>query len=723
MLLGSMAPFLLQSSISRVVVHARGAVVTRVVSVPGGLPGESLELLIEGITRFAEPSSFRAMATGSREIVSVLPRFVVPAGPVKTGAMTERIRSLGNERDLLNDERTHVVGRRNQLAGLSFNLGMDKRLRQQNPHQRMKDTLATSALVQEELAALDARTAEIDARLESVRRALSAAELEAGQARTEEREGASKPSLAVEVRVAAGQGGLGAFSLEYVVLAARWWPTYKAWLSKGATRVRLELDALVAQGSGEDWSGVELALSTADLVTDARLPELPSLRLGRAQPPQKRGYRPPPAGLDAMFEAFDASQLPMARQAPMPPPMEAPTGPPPPKPASYAAPGGAPQGFPPPPPAFGAPPDRKTMMAMPVGGAVPMQSMAAPAPSAMPMPQAPRAAAPSRLEQLKEKAARAEPMAKKRSKGAYDDGALMEEAEGGGGGAFADEAPGPEPSFEPDDTWLDFDALVLVGADDRARRGRLARLPEDASRREASRAKARIDLLDNPARTQDPSITRGLFDHHYEAEGKGDVPSNGRPHRVHVAAKEGPAKARFRVVPRESTDVYRESRIENPFGAPLLAGPVDVFLEGALITTTDLGAVDRGGFVQVGLGVEERIRVARNTRVEESTAGLLGGSAVVDHQVTIDLTSSLGMPVTIEILERIPVTDDKDVSIKLTQAEPEPEVYDQSEIGVPVRGGRRFRVEVPAGGKAKASYSYRIKLPGKSEIVGGNRRE
>jgi hypothetical protein len=81
------------------------------------------------------------------------------------------------------------------------------------------------------------------------------------------------------------------------------------------------------------------------------------------------------------------------------------------------------------------------------------------------------------------------------------------------------------------------------------------------------------------------------------------------------------------------------------------------------------------------------------------------------------------MPVNIELLERIPVTDEKDISVKVTAAEPEPEVYDQSDIGSPVRGGRRFRVDVGAGAKAKVAYSYRIKLPAKSEIVGGNRRE
>jgi len=40
-----------------------------------------------------------------------------------------------------------------------------------------------------------------------------------------------------------------------------------------------------------------------------------------------------------------------------------------------------------------------------------------------------------------------------------------------------------------------------------------------------------------------------------------------------------------------------------------------------------------------------------------------------------------------------------------------------------VRKGLKWEVEVPAGGKAKAEWRYRLTLPSKMEIVGGNRRE
>jgi hypothetical protein len=699
-------PFLAcDSRIHRVVVHARGAVVTRKVELPPDLPTDLLEIAISGITPFAEPASVHALARGGREVVYVHARVDIPEGPAAPGPAIERVREFERAREALCAERAHLGVRRNLLAGLGFDLGMERRLRPVDPRARIADALVTARLVSDELAALDARLRELERFIEKASRDIEAAHLAASQARTEERAGSFRPTLTVLVRLAAGQGAIEALELEYTTRAARWWPTYKAWLSKGAAHVRWDIDALVAQASGEDWKGVELSLSTADLVHDARLPELKSLRLGRAQPPAKRGYRPPPPGLDAMFEHFDAAlaQVPVPPAVPAEPEMSAQV-----TPRSRAAPSPLPSAMPapaaPPPPSFGMPPSAKGSHDM-------ADSM--PTDSIFRLAAAKKVSAPFL----------ASPVSAAYGGDGVDARYRAQSVEMAFEESAAAEAAAAPTSIEPDDKWLDFDSLVLASPGQKNNRGRLARVPDDASRHEAYEASDTIECLENPARTLDPLGTRGRFDHRYDAEGRADVPSNARPHRVHVQSAEGPAAARFRAVPRESAEVYREARIENPLRAPLLGGPVDVFLDGALVTTTSVGAVDRGGLLLVGLGVEDRLRVARNARVEESSAGLLGGSSLVDHHVTVDLTSSLGVPVTVEVLERIPVTDDKDITVKLTAAEPQPEVYDQSDLGAPVRGGRRFRVEVPAGGKARMSYGYRVKLPARSEIVGGNRRE
>ena len=141
-----------------------------------------------------------------------------------------------------------------------------------------------------------------------------------------------------------------------------------------------------------------------------------------------------------------------------------------------------------------------------------------------------------------------------------------------------------------------------------------------------------------------------------------------------------------------------------------------------LLTTAPLAEVGKGGTIALGLGVEDRLRVARNARVEEQSAGLLGGSTTIDHRLTVELRSSLGTPVTVEVLDRVPVSDDEGIEITHS-ARPASEPYEQVERGAPLRGGLRWRVPLAAGGKATVEHSYRVKLSAKNELAGGNRRE
>jgi uncharacterized protein (TIGR02231 family) len=68
--------------------------------------------------------------------------------------------------------------------------------------------------------------------------------------------------------------------LNYLVDAASWAPQYRLRAGKTAKDpVRLEYLAAVVQHSGEDWSGVEMVLSTAQPMLNATPPELQSLQV------------------------------------------------------------------------------------------------------------------------------------------------------------------------------------------------------------------------------------------------------------------------------------------------------------------------------------------------------------------------------------------------------------------------------------------------------------
>lgn len=742
------------SRIDRVIVYARGAVVTRRLDLPEHLPTDSVELVAAGITALADPTSVRALVRGSREVVGLRTEVVMPPAPVNSGSIAQRLGKLDLELQRLLAERTHLFARRRAVGEVVLDPAMGKRLRPIDPAARVSDALAMQDLLAGKLEAIDARVRELDTAIEVNQRANEAAQLAAIQADSGDLHG-EQPTLAVRVLLAAvGDSSARAeaeagIDIEYVVGAARWWPTYAARFTAGATRVEWSLGAYLTQLSGEDWAQVKLSLSTADLAHDARLPELPSLRLGRAQPAARRGYRPVPEDLDAMFDGFDR-----ARAVPAPSSisgealhftslegeadeitaiatrddMSAAQGR-----RQTQTPGGdmlgsvpastrtkdswerstaLPSGMPPPQAAasFGYTTSAPQSYGAPESGFSPPQ----PPPGMLPPAMKPT----SRSSSMDMRGGGGAMMAEQ--SGEYADGAMrMDRPELAQSIPMASEPTAIEPARE----WLDFDALTLAGGDDIDRRGRLTRSEAAGVRERAIDAMAIVEQRGAPPLTEDPRASRGRFDHRHDAAGLIDAPSNRRASRVPMITAEAACAPRFCAVPRESAEVYREVELTNPLDAPLLAGPVEVFIDGALTATSRIQRVDRGGSILLGLGVEDRLRIARNARASEGSAGLLGGSTTVDHAIAIDISSSLGLPAMVEVIDRMPVSDDKAVEITRSYSLPELEPYTQVERGLPVRKGVRWRVEVPAGGRARIEFGYKITLPARSEIIGGNRRE
>lgn len=677
------------SSITHVHVFARGARVTRRVVPSGEVTGAEVTLAVDGLPPLAAPGSFRVSLSpeaAGRVLVLVRSSLVVPAGGSALGPSLEAVREL--ERRIRRIDRHAGLTQRRRDAVTEARLDPENRARRapDDPRSvvpRTRETLATHAMLAALAADLDARLDALHRERHGLARALERARTQASQARSSELTGGARATRRVLVTVR-GDGPLPHLDLTYAVDAARWWPVYTLRIRDHARAATWISEALVAQRSGEDWRGARLELSTADMLFDARLPTLASLRFGRAQPPPRRAYRPPPVGVDAMFSGYDRAfgALP---EAPPPPPAE---------------------------------PPRWEMDDARVEGAAALDL------DEVEMVQAPI------QEQARSRGARRSvmaqppPMAMRGAMTAPKSAGLLASAMsfGGLGGAPGGSgAAAPEPVIEPSDAWLDYDGLTMGAPEDARRRGRLGRHDGDAWRHERDIALRALDAP-SPAGAMDPLVSRGMFDHRYRAEGLVEVPSDGLTHRVPLGAGDATPTVRWRVIACERTDVFREVELRNPFDAPLLAGPVDVYVDGSLLVVASIHHIDRGGTLRVGMGVDERLRAARNVRAKEDTAGLLGGDTVVDHTVSIELSSALGSPALVELIDRVPVTDEKSVEVTAGGARPEPERYTQAERGAAVRGGLRWEVIVPAGGRAAVEFSYRLTIPSKNEVVGGNRR-
>ena len=474
-------------------------------------------------------------------------------------------------------------------------------------------------------------------------------------------------------------GNPGTLWVEYVVPAASWRPSYVLRLEGGLRKVRLEARALIAQRSGEDWTEARLRLSTAIPQAHAELPVLRSLRIGRRQdPPATRGYRPPPSGVDALFQDYDQGFRQEQSPEPSPPPPERPVNIP--MPQAVAAP-------PMPPASFGA----QAGGAPPAPSAPPMMARSASAPKQ-------KKAAPRRRE--------------------LDRSSLALEAVMVGGastGAAPMDSMSAEGPLRPGDEWLQFGNLRMPPASDSGR-GKL--------RREGS---ARVSggshsLAPEPPGHVLPRPVDG-FDYSFEVEGSATIPSDGTWVGASLSVADAKASPRFVCVPRESREVFRFVDVENPLEAPLLAGPLDIYIDGRFLLARSMPVVSPGETLKLGLGVEQRIKVARNVSFDENVAGMLRGSLELEHRLEVEVVSYIDTDALLEIRERVPVVreDEDDIEVRILQSEPSWTEYKDAEDTL--RGGHQWKIPLSRGEKHVLRASYSIKIASKNELAGGNRRD
>ncbi|WP_380280405.1 DUF4139 domain-containing protein [Kitasatospora purpeofusca] len=472
--------------------------------------------------------------------------------------------------------------------------------------------------------------------------------------------------------------------LEYTVQAARWVPSYRLSYRQGADTGHLLLRASVAQQTGEDWTGVRLALSTADLDRRTDLPKLRSLRIGRSQPaPPPSGWREPPAGLADLFTGYDAA-------GPRPLPL---------RPVAAGA-AGAAGG------AFAAEPRLSARARARTGG---LRSADEPTESIEPGGPGGPGGPYGQAEPVAFAAYGAPPPAPGGAARGLDTAAFAELD------APAPLTPPPGPPV-PDEQLLDYPALELSAPD--APADRRGTLHPPAAQRATGRPAPGLPHLPLPHHAVPPRVSAGSFDHRFDAAAPADLPSDATWHTVTIGEIPVRVSPEYVTVPAVEERVYATLVIANGTAQAVLAGPVEVSVDDRFLLTAALPTLAPGGVRRLGIGVAESVEVTRRTELRESTAGMLNSSTVLDHRVHVELANRLGRPVTVEVRERVPVSSDADIRI---EERPGWHAPDEPSTECPP-STRLRRVELPPGGRAELDAGYQIRIPAGKAIVGGNRR-
>jgi len=164
------------------------------------------------------------------------------------------------------------------------------------------------------------------------------------------------------------------------------------------------------------------------------------------------------------------------------------------------------------------------------------------------------------------------------------------------------------------------------------------------------------------SRTEGVSVT-------YELPGKLTLPSRSDQQLVSIASIT--AKADFTLVatPLLTDYVYLQADLLNDSDIVLLPGNASIFRNGEFVGKSQLPQVTIGEKFTSGFGIDSQVRVVHE--LESKRSRVQGGNRIDTYDYRIALSNYKNAPVELQLLDRLPYTEDSSIKIELEETAPQ----------------------------------------------------
>ncbi|MCB1174604.1 MAG: mucoidy inhibitor MuiA family protein [Leptospiraceae bacterium] len=195
----------------------------------------------------------------------------------------------------------------------------------------------------------------------------------------------------------------------------------------------------------------------------------------------------------------------------------------------------------------------------------------------------------------------------------------------------------------------------------------------------------------------------GGFDYRYTAPLRETIRTDASFHKIYLGKYQLQAELGYETAPARSLHCFLTGAIQYTRSVPLLAGPVSVFHNADYLGESKLDSIVPGSQFKLHLGSDDRILVSRQQQNFQSTSGLITTAYNKEFQIEVRLQNLNKAPVTVQVFERVPYSEDERVEI--TVAELDPPASESLER----RGLYRFAVALEPGVQKKVRLRYTIK--------------
>jgi uncharacterized protein (TIGR02231 family) len=189
------------------------------------------------------------------------------------------------------------------------------------------------------------------------------------------------------------------------------------------------------------------------------------------------------------------------------------------------------------------------------------------------------------------------------------------------------------------------------------------------------------------------------------------VPADGGPQKTSIARFELDAKLDHLTIPVLAPEAYLRATATNTSSLLLLPGTARVFHGTQFTGETVLETVAAGEEIELQLGVDDQVRVERVLRRRSTGKAVIGGTRTIDIGYEITVENHRRGPARVTVKDRVPVSADGDIKVRLREASPAP--AEQTDLGE-----LTWELRLDDGKAASIRYRFTVEHPAQVTVTG-----
>jgi uncharacterized protein (TIGR02231 family) len=199
------------------------------------------------------------------------------------------------------------------------------------------------------------------------------------------------------------------------------------------------------------------------------------------------------------------------------------------------------------------------------------------------------------------------------------------------------------------------------------------------------------------------SDSRKGFDYRYTAKHKENIPSDNSFNKIHIQDWKFPVSMHYEASPVSDKNVYVKCESRGNAEDPLLKGPLDLFVFNDYLGTTIIETASNLGNLSFNLGKDNDVQVERKEDIKMDTSGFFYKSEVKKYTIDYKIKNNKRSSVEVELIDRIPYTNNKSISIKVLTKVKNMTIDDQGII--------RYKKKVAANSRSNFTIQYELSYP------------